>query len=165
MGVSRLHSHAGWPGRIFRKCTRKLRRLKSVKIAAIHSNSTTLTLTLNLNPKLKITPILTLTLNRCIFLVHFLYTQPATSLFSMSTAQAFGFKPYILETGYLLTLNFVNSSTLVLSVINMSNNMSSYVVYAVNDFWRPATMLMQKALNSSYASFMCHLCLIMSFLH
>ena len=42
---------------------------KSVKVAAIHSNSTTLTLTLN--PKLKITPILTLTLNRRNFLVHF----------------------------------------------------------------------------------------------
>jgi len=35
---------------------------KSVKIPAIHSNPTTLTLTLN--PKLKITPFLTLTLNR-----------------------------------------------------------------------------------------------------
>jgi len=55
---------------------------KSVKVAAIHSHSTSLTITLN--PKLKITPI---TLNRRNFLVHFRYMRPGirqwfTSLFS-----------------------------------------------------------------------------------
>ena len=60
--VSLTDACATRPGRVFTNPRTAQRHLKSVKIAAIHSNRTTLTLTLN--PKLKITPFLTLTLNR-----------------------------------------------------------------------------------------------------
>jgi len=55
---------------------------KSVKIAAIHSNCTTLTLTLN--PKLKITPFLTLTLNWRWAVRGFVIMLPGPSTRAMS---------------------------------------------------------------------------------